>query len=145
MSDEQARRTAIEAFYKAFSSHDVDLLRTVVTPDWEYIPRAPGDGARSGPDQMLSMFKDIAAAIPDMHIEILDLLISGDRVGVRAQVTGTQTGTLLGIEATSKPVKFAIHSFHEIRGTLISKTWHLEDWLSMFRQIGQMPQSLEPR
>jgi predicted ester cyclase len=49
----------------------------------------------------------------------------------------------MGIEATSKPVRFAIHSFHEMRGTLVAKTWHLEDWLGVFRQLGQLPPQLD--
>jgi predicted ester cyclase len=78
-----------------------------------------------------------------MKITILDVLIHGDRVGVRAQVDGTQTGKLLGIAASSRRIHFAIHSFHEMRGNLIAKTWHLEDWLSVFRQLGQLPQTLQ--
>lgn len=140
-TSEDAKRKAIEQFYEAFSRKDVEMLRQVVTPDWEYVPEPPG--ARPGPDQMSRVFQNIALAIPDMKVEILDLLTQGDRVGVRAEVTGTQSGELLGIAATSKRVKFAIHSFHELRDGLISKTWHLEDWLAVFRQIGQFPQKFD--
>jgi predicted ester cyclase len=51
----------------------------------------------------------------------------------------------MGIAATSKPVRFAIHSFHEMRGGLVAKTWHLEDWLTVFQQIGQLPRQLDLR
>jgi predicted ester cyclase len=79
-----------------------------------------------------------------MHIEILDMLVQDDRVGVRAEVSGTQSGPLLGIAATEKPIRFAIHSFHELRDGLVSKTWHLEDWLSVFRQLDAVPQRVNP-
>jgi predicted ester cyclase len=79
-----------------------------------------------------------------MRVSILDLLIHGDRVGVRAQVSGTQSGQLLGIAASSKHITFAIHSFHQMRGDLIAKTWHLEDWMSVFRQLGELPRNLDP-
>jgi predicted ester cyclase len=140
-TSEDAKRNAIEQFYVAFARKDVELLRQIVTPDWAYIPEPPG--ASPGPDQMTRMFHDMAIAIPDMKIDILDLLIHDDRVGVRAQVSGTQSGELLGIAATSKPVNFAIHSFHEMRGSLVSKTWHLEDWLGLCRQLGQLPSRLD--
>jgi predicted ester cyclase len=51
----------------------------------------------------------------------------------------------MGIAATSKPIEFAIHSFHsfhEFRDERIAKTWHLEDWLSVFHQLGTLPPSL---
>ncbi|MGA3247911.1 MAG: ester cyclase [Paraburkholderia sp.] len=138
---EQAVQTVIDAFYQAVEKKSVDLLRTVVTPDWEYIPEP--SGVAPGPDQMIPVFRNLATALPDMRITILDTLIHGDRVGVRAEVSGTQSGELLGIAASSKHIKFAIHSFHQMRGNLIAKTWHLEDWLSVFRQLGELPKRLE--
>ena len=140
-TDEATTREAIEGLYRAFEQKSVALLRKVVTPDWEYIPEPAG--VAPGPDQMVQIFANIATALPDMKITILDVLIHGDRVGVRAEITGTQTGTLLGIAASSKHISFAIHSFHQMRGNLIAKTWHLEDWLSVFRQLGQLPPTLE--
>ncbi|SAK84701.1 polyketide cyclase [Caballeronia calidae] len=130
---------AVERIYRAFAAHDVALLREAVTPDWEYVPEPPGQ--KPGPDQMIAIFADMATALPDMRIEILDMLVQDDRVGVRAEVSGTQSGPLMGIAPTSKPVRFAIHSFHQVRDGRIAKTWHLEDWLSVFRQLGEMPRS----
>lgn len=141
--NEDITRQAIEAFYHAIEQRSVALLRKVVTTDWEYIPEPAG--AAPGPDQMVQVFADIATALPDMKVTILDLLIHGDRAGVRAEISGTQTGKLLGIDASSKHISFAIHSFHQMRGSLIAKTWHLEDWLSVFRQLGQLPKTLEQR
>ncbi|MCP3711391.1 ester cyclase [Paraburkholderia sp. CNPSo 3274] len=139
--DEDTVRTAIKEFYRAFATKDVALLRSVVTEDWEYIPGPPG--AAPGADQMASAFARLAIALPDMKIVVLDLLLHGDRVGVRAEVSGTQSGELLGMTPSAKQVKFAIHSFHQMRGSLIAKTWHLEDWLTVFRQLGQLPTNLD--
>ncbi|MDR5837771.1 ester cyclase [Caballeronia sp. LZ034LL] len=135
-----AAKDAVERLYRAFATHDLMLLREAVTPDWAYLPEPPGE--RPGPDQMIPIFADLAIALPDMRIEILDMLVQDDRVGVRAEVSGTQAGPLMGIAATRKPLRFAIHSFHEIRGDRVSKTWHLEDWLSVFRQLDAVPSGI---
>jgi predicted ester cyclase len=140
-TDKDLVRETIEGFYLAVEAKSVPLLRKVVTADWEYIPAL--SGAAPGPDQMIRAFEDLAIALPDMKITILDLLVHEDRVGVRAEVSGTQRGKLLGIDASSKHLRFAIHSFHQMRGNLIGKTWHLEDWLSVFRQLGQLPKTLD--
>jgi predicted ester cyclase len=134
-------RQAIELFYHAHVVQDVELLRTVVTPDWEYVP--PSFGPAVGPDQMVPVFADLTFALPDMKIKVLDVLVHGNMVGVRAKVSGIQSGALKGIQPTSKPIEFAIHSFHEFRDERIAKTWHLEDWLSVFHQLGELPPSLE--
>jgi predicted ester cyclase len=128
-----AAREVIERLYRAFATQDVALLREAVTDDWEYIPEPPGQ--QPGPDQMIPIFRDLAIALPDMHIQIFDILVQGNRVGTRAEVSGTQSGPLMGIAATKKSIRFAIHSFHELRDGRVSKTWHLEDWLSVFRQL----------
>jgi predicted ester cyclase len=140
-TSEQVAQATIKAFYEAVEKKSVTLLRAVVTPDWEYVPEPAG--ATLGPDQMIPIFDNLATALPDMRITILDVLVHGDRVGVRAEVSGTQSGELLGIAASSKHIQFAIHSFHQMRGNLIAKTWHLEDWLSVFRQLGELPKGLE--
>lgn len=131
------KRKIVELFYEAIERKDIALLRQAVTPDWEYIPSA--SGLAPGPDKMIPVFKDLAIAMPDMKIEILDVLIHDTKVGVRAEVAGTQSGPLMGIAATSKAVRFAIHSFHELRDDAIVRTWHLEDWLNVFRQLGELP------
>jgi predicted ester cyclase len=132
-----ATRETVDLLYRAFALKDISLLRRAVTSDWEYIPASPGQ--LPGPDKMIPVFAELSSALPDMEIKILDVLIHDNRVAVRAEVTGTQSGPLMGIAATSKPVHFAIHSFHELRDGRVAKTWHLEDWLSVFRQLGELP------
>jgi predicted ester cyclase len=137
---DESARAALTAFYRAMSQRDIRLFRSVVTPDWQYIP--PSSGAASGPDSMIPVFADLSSAIPDMDITILDVLVHGNKVAVRARVTGTHSGPLMGIAPTSRPIDFAIHSFHELRRDRIAKTWHLEDWLDVFRQVGELPSNL---
>ncbi|EIN01782.1 hypothetical protein WQE_07107 [Paraburkholderia hospita] len=131
----------LELFYRAVASQDIALLRTVVTRDWQYIPASCGHVPVRGAEAMVSAFAALSSALSGMQITIVDVLIHGNRVGVRARVTGTQSGPLMGIPATSRSVDFAIHSFHEVHGERIAKTWHLEDWLGAFRQIGELPQT----
>jgi steroid delta-isomerase-like uncharacterized protein len=135
-----AEKEAITCFYRAIELGDMSLLKTAITPDWQYIPGASGQVA--GLEQIAPMLTALSRALPDMKISILDVLVHDAMVAVRAKVSGTQSGPLMGIPATSKPVDFAIHSFHEFRDGHIAKTWHLEDWLGLFRQIGELPQGL---
>jgi predicted ester cyclase len=136
-------RDTITRFYRAIELADISLLRTAVTSDWQYLPGASGQPV--GVEQIAPMLADLLHALPDMKITLLDVLIHDTMAGVRAKVTGTQSGPLMGIPATSKPVDFAIHSFHELRDDHIAKTWHLEDWLGLFRQIGELPPGLATR
>ena len=59
-ANEAIVREAIDGFYRAFEQKSVELLRKVVTADWEYVPEPPG--AVRGPDQMVRVFPSESGA-----------------------------------------------------------------------------------
>ena len=133
----RAERRAVETLYRAFSDQDPDLLDKAVTPDWEDIPLAPGQGP--GPQGFKPIIQSVIAAFPDVRITIQDMVQTPGKIGVRAEITGTHRGALFGIAPTGKAVNFRIHEFHALDGQRVTTTWHLEDWFSLFLQIGQFP------
>jgi predicted ester cyclase len=58
---------------------------------------------------------------------------------VRGEIIGTHKGELFGIAATGKAVSVRIYEFHELDGDRITTTWHMEDWMGLFTQLGQFP------
>ncbi len=128
---------ALQTLYRAFSDKDPDLLDQSVTPDWEDIPLAPGQGP--GPEGLEPIIRAFAAAFPDMHIRVEDVFGANGRAGVRARITGTHRGEFFGIPATNKPISIALHDFHEFEKGRIRRTWHLEDWFGMLNQLGVWP------
>ena len=85
------------------------------------------------------IIRSVIAAFPDVRITIRDMMQTPGKIGVRAEITGTHRGALFGIAPTGKAVKFRIHEFHALDGQRVTTTWHLEDWFSLFLQIGQFP------
>jgi predicted ester cyclase len=133
----RAERRAVETLYQAFSDQNPDLVDQAVTPDWKDIPLAPGQGP--GPRGFKPIIRSVIAAFPDVRITIQDMMQTPGKIGVRAEITGTHRGALFGIAPTGKAVKFRIHEFHALDGQRVTSTWHLEDWFSLFLQIGQFP------
>lgn len=132
-----AERIAVETLYRAFNEKNPDLLDEVVTPEWQDIPLAPGQGP--GPEGLKPIILGLIEAFPDVHIQIHDLIQTPGKIAVRAEITGTHLGLLMGIPATGKQVSFAIHEFHHLTAGRITSTWHLEEWFGLFRQLGQFP------
>ena len=130
-------RLAVETLYRAFNEHNTDLVDQAVTPDWDDIPLAPGQGP--GPEGIKPIIREFVEAMPDVQIIVHDLLQLPGRIAVRAEITGTHKGVLMGIPATGKQVSFRIHEFHELDGQRITRTWHLEDWFGLFMQVGRFP------
>jgi predicted ester cyclase len=130
-------RLAVETLYRAFSENDPDLVDTVLAPDWDDIPLAPGQGP--GPDGIKPIIGSFAQAFPDVRIVIHDMIQVPGQIAVRAEITGTHRGELFGIAPTGKPVSFRLHEFHALDGKRVTTTWHMEDWFGLFLQLGQFP------
>lgn len=132
-----AERTAVETLYRAFSEKNPDLVDLAVTSDWDDIPLSPGQGP--GPEGFKPLLASIINAFPDINIIIHDMLQEPGKIAVRAEITGTHQGEIMGIAATGQPVSIRLHEFHTLDGQRITTTWHLEDWFGMFLQLGQFP------
>jgi predicted ester cyclase len=133
----RAERLAVDTLYRAFSEQNPDLVDAVLAPAWEDIPLAPGQAP--GPAGIKFIIRTIAAALPDVHIVIHDMVQAPGKIGVRAEICGTHLGELFGIAPTGKQVSFRLHEFHTLENGLVTTTWHLEDWFGLFLQLGQFP------
>lgn len=130
-------RAAVETLYRAFSENRPDLVDTVLTPDWDDIPLAPGQAP--GPEGIKAIIGMFSAAFPDVQITIHDMLQEPGKAAVRAEISGTHQGAIFGIAPTGKHVRFGLHEFHTLADGRIRTTWHMEDWLGVFQQLGQFP------
>jgi predicted ester cyclase len=54
---------------------------------------------------------------------------------VRTTAHGTHKGTFLGHEATGKVIAFDTIDIHEIAEDRIVRSWHIEDFAGLFRQM----------
>ncbi|MCD2518858.1 ester cyclase [Massilia sp. G4R7] len=130
-------RRAVLRLYDAFSRQDPDLIDDAVTPDWEDIPPAPGQGP--GPEGMKPIIRSVISAFPDVQIVVHELIQVPGKIAVRGEITGTHEGELFGIAPTGKAVRFRLHEFHALDGEHITTTWHMEDWYGLFLQLGRFP------
>lgn len=130
-------RKAVETLYQAFSLQQPDLVNEAVTADWADIPLAPGQ--QPGPEGLKTIIAMFTAAFPDVRIVIHDVIQVPGQIAVRAEITGTHKGTFMGIAATGKKVSIRLHEMHQLNGERITATWHMEDWLGLFMQLGQFP------
>lgn len=139
-SDKSAPRNLIDGLYRAFTG-EPELLDQVVSPDWQDIPLAPGQGP--GPAGAKPMIAALKAAVPDIAIVVHDVLVDGERIGVRAEMTGTHRGEWFGIAPTGRTFTVALHEFHRVENGRLTHTWHLEDWFGWLNQVGAWPVNTE--
>jgi predicted ester cyclase len=110
------------------------LQEQVLTADyescWGYLP-----GECWGRDASIKVVGGFAKSIPDMKFEIKEVLVAGDRIIVRGEVTGTPAGDLLGVPHTGKSFRIMAIDIQTIKDGKIAKTYHLENWLSALGQL----------
>lgn len=133
----RVEREAVETFYRAFTDQNLDLVDSVLAPDWDDIPLAPGQ--KPGPQGIKTIIRSVAEAFPDVRITIHGMVQEPGKIGVRAEISGTHKGPLFGIAATGKQVSFRLHEFHTLTDGRVTTTWHMEDWFGLFLQLGQFP------
>ena len=131
----------IGRFYQAFSGKP-ELLDAAITEDWDDIPLGPGQepgraGARAAIEGIHKVFSDVRVVIE----EIIDARgeDGNGMVGVRSTMHGVHTGEFFGITPTGHETEVRAHDFHQITGGRIVRTYHMEDWLSWFQQVGSWP------
>lgn len=115
-------RAAITPWYSLFNQPVQGDMKTlqenILTADyescWGYQP-----GECWGRDTSIKVVGNFAKTVPDMKFDIKEVLVAGDRVIVRGEVSGTPSGEFFGVPHTGK----------------ISKTYHLENWVSALGQL----------
>ena len=65
-----------------------------------------------------------------MKFDIKEVLVAGDRVIVRGEVTGTPAGELFGVPHTGKSFRIMAIDIQTIKDGKIAKTFHMENRLS---------------
>ena len=135
---EAKARELIAPWYSLFNvatRGDVKTIQEqVLTADYEscsgYLP-----GECWGRDISIKVVSNFSNSIPDMKFDIKEMLVAGDRVIVRGEVTGTPAGELFGVPHSGKSFRMMAIDIQTIRNGKIARTFHMENWLSALGQL----------
>lgn len=135
---EAQARAVIAPWYSLFNvttRGDVKTIQEqVLTADYEtcagYLPGECWDRETS-----IKRVSGFATSIPDLKFDIKEVLVAGDRVIVRGEITGTPAGDLFGVPHTGKSFRIMAVDIQTIKDGKISRTFHMENWLSAIGQL----------
>ena len=142
MTEAQAR-TLIAPWYGLFNQPvAADVVKSVheqlLSPDyqscWGVLP-----GECWGREQSMKVVGNFGKSIPDMKFDIKEVLVSGNRVVVRGEVSGTPSGDLFGVPHAGKSFRIMAIDVQTIRDGKMVQTYHLENWLSALGQLRAKP------
>ena len=81
----------------------------------------------------------LRAGFPDLHLEIDETVVSGDKLWVRMTAQGTHHGTFAGLAPTGKPFTIQVMDVVRFEGGKIVEHWGVPDRFALLDQLGALP------
>jgi predicted ester cyclase len=121
-------------FYAFWDTGNAARLDTVVAPS--FIDHTLPPGRPPGPTGPAVASRELRTAIPDLRCQVLELVVAGDRLTARLRFHGTFTGSFGERTGSGQPLDFTAIDVLGIRNGRVTDNWHLEDNLTLMRQLG---------
>jgi steroid delta-isomerase-like uncharacterized protein len=119
---------------KAFNNQDVETLIALYAED--AVVESPLGGTHQGRTAIGAVADAFFEAFSDATMTADDLVIDGDRVVQVFTMSGTDTGGLMGMEASGKPALLPMVIVCRVADGLIVRERRIYDFTGMLVQIG---------
>lgn len=133
MSIEENKKI-VRRYQEIYNSNDLEALGEVVS-DNILTPKIMS-GIPTGMEGAKAAHRIMLAGFPDYQTIIDDLVAEGDKVAARITMSGTHTGSFMGIPGTGKHVSFTGMYIARIADGKIVEHWGEEDGVSLLQQLG---------
>ena len=134
MSDREANRQAAADFFRLiWNEKDESAIDRFIALD------AAGNDPKFGVgrESFREQWKQWHAAFPDLHFDVREIIVEGDRVVTRWHLTGTHSGAdFQGITASGKKVSVDGVSIDTIKDGIVLEGFDAWDALGFRQQLG---------
>jgi predicted ester cyclase len=135
--DTSIGRTLVERYVAAFNNHDVSALADVIAEKYLQHNGRAGQGLAGTQATIKSYFE----TFPDMHMQLEDTIISGDKVVARITLTATHTRSVqlgpgaLVFQPTGKKLSWGDIDIWRVADGKFVEHWDQSDLLGLARQM----------
>jgi predicted ester cyclase len=126
--------TAARTYAAFWNTGDPALARAALAAD--FVDRTLPPGRPQGPGGPLAASAAFRAAVPDLRAEIEELIVADDRAVSRLHFTGHFTGSFGAARGQGQSIDFHAIDVYRVANGRIAENWHLEDNLTLLRQLG---------
>ncbi|RAY84227.1 ester cyclase [Enterobacter cloacae] len=103
-----------------------------------FIDKTPPEGRKQGPEGAILASRAFRTAVPDLRCDVEQMIISGDRVVSHLHFHGTFTGTFGKLKGQGQKIDFIATDIYEVADGKIAANWHIEDNLTLMKQLGAL-------
>jgi len=137
--EEQNKALIRRWFEEVWNRGRLDLIAEMRSPEAIVTGLEDGNAESRGEKPFIRFYATLREALPDLYLNIEDVIAEGDKVAVRITAEGTHKTEALGFPATHRKVRFSTMVMARISGGKIVQAWNLLDQLELLRQIGALP------
>lgn len=101
-----------------------------------FIDKTPPEGRRQGPEGAILASRAFRQAVPDLRCDVEQMIVAGDRVVSHLHFHGHFTGTFGTRKGKGQNIDFIATDIYQISGGKIAANWHIEDNLTLMKQLG---------
>ncbi len=135
-------RETILRFFDALSRHDWDAVADCLADDFVFYPGPDERETVRGREAFVESDRELVEGLPDLTVEVLDVVAEGDVVASRLRVSGTHQGEFMGIPASGNHVELEIANFSRCdeHGKIVEDR-DFVDSLALMQQLGVDPET----
>ncbi len=143
MFTEQNKATARRWSEELWGRGNLEIADEIIAPN--YVRHDPGDPFPArGPEDVKRIVVMLRTMLPDLNINVEDIVAEGDMVVTRYTATATDTVGYMGMAPTGKKIRTtAMQSFRFENGKVV-ESWAVRDDFGTLRQLGHLPE-LKPK
>lgn len=132
----QEQKQLIRRLYEESATGNFDILDEVYTANCTLHDPAFPVGSLA---EMKEMGRQMRNAVPDLHMNIHEILADGDTTAVRWTMGGTQRGEFQGLPPTGRTFVMTGVTVDKWEGDRIVEEWNSYDVAGLYEQLGFMP------
>jgi predicted ester cyclase len=106
----------------------------------DFVDRTLPAGRAPGLEGALQASKNFRAAVPDLTSDVDDMTVVGDRAMLHLHFKGHFTGKFKDIQGNGQAIDFQAFDLYRVKDGQIVENWHLEDNLTLLKQLGAIKQ-----
>ena len=134
-AQEEKNKELVNSYVEAINQGNFEGLAELLSSDYAgHSP--PGYPENISRDRLIENYKTAAKDIKSFAWEIEDLMAAGDKVILRAMVSGVYYGNLPDIKVKGESISFSLISIMRIEDGKIAEEWMIDDMLGLARQLG---------
>ena len=123
-------------FEEVWNQRSTEAVDRMLAPDASVHGLKDPDGREvCGPAGFLPVHAAFCGAFPDLHIDVHDCLVDGDRMAFRCLVRGTHLGDGIGLAPTGRTVEFTGLGIIRVADGKVVEAWNAFDFETMNHQI----------